>query len=834
MAELTEVKVPQETVNDESVTLRMRAVEDGSKVKRGDLLAEIETSKANVEVEAPADGYVFWAAELNDDVAIGAALCHISDQPTRPELQSVGSASSGAVAAGATPTPTAGSAPARFSRGAKQRLQELGLDEALFAGRGLVKLSDVEAMQQGATPPAAKPGGHATGTPQSGAAAERELAAPTPTVQARSEKLSRGKRTEVGFLRRASARTVPSSVTVSIDTQGVRQAIQEHSERYGSFVAVVIHEAARLLREYPVLNAYQHAEHLNLYERVDVAVAMDAGKGLKAPVIPSADRKEIREISSELQTRLMEYLREALPVESLTGGTFTLSDLGAEGVTHFVPVLNEAQSATLGIGAELPMAEGRYRMSLTLTFDHLVTEGRTAALFLKQLGQAICRYDEELANAEPPAKRQPPANAPPPVAAGDPLLGYLEQIWCEMLELESIKAEDNFFDLGGDSIVAARLVNVVQDLADEIMHAVAIFDAPTMAEFAAMLRADYPDTTKAILGKLGVEDIPQTTAARAGAAPGVDQAMIDELRALIPSLPATPIALPPKKNGRAIFVLSPPRCGSTLLRVMLAGHSKLFAPPELELLNFDSLGTRRDYCVGPVAGKLEGLLRAVMDLEDADADRARTIVTPYEDCDLDVGSFYGEMQEWLGERLLVDKTPAYALDRHCLERAEAYFEDPLYVYLNRHPNGMVLSFEESRIDQVFFHVKHPFPVRRLAELIWNVCTENINGFLAKVPASRKMELRYEDLVQDPKGHMQRFSEFAGVEFQESMLTPYEARQGKMTDGLHDVSRMIGDPKFHKHRAIDASMAERWREVYDENFLGQITWELARSLGYKAD
>lgn len=177
--------------------------------------------------------------------------------------------------------------------------------------------------------------------------------------------------------------------------------------------------------------------------------------------------------------------------------------------------------------------------------------------------------------------------------------------WSGVLKAGAVEPDANFFDLGGDSIMAAQFINDLQELAEETFHAVALFDAPTAGQFAAMLRKDYPRTTAALLKRLGAGDAWAGTRAQADRPP-VDEAMLAALRALIPALPKQPPRPPARKNPRAVFVLSPPRCGSTLLRVMLAGHPGLFAPPELELLNFDSLGARREYCAGPLAGKLEG------------------------------------------------------------------------------------------------------------------------------------------------------------------------------------------------------------------------------------
>src|SRR5262249_11504047 len=151
-----------------------------------------------------------------------------------------------------------------------------------------------------------------------------------------------------------------------------------------------------------------------------------------------------------------------------------------------------------------------------------------------------------------------------------------------------------------------------------------------------------------------------------------------------------------KKNASAIFVLSPPRSGSTLLRVMLAGHPLLFAPPELELLCFKTLGERKSAFSGPNSFSLEGTVRAIMEIKGCDAFEAGKIMQGFEADGLTTREFYRTMQGWLGERTLVDKTPSYALDRNVLQRAEFDFQDARYIHLMRHPYGVIRSFEEAR------------------------------------------------------------------------------------------------------------------------------------------
>ena len=116
------------------------------------------------------------------------------------------------------------------------------------------------------------------------------------------------------------------------------------------------------------------------------------------------------------------------------------------------------------------------------------------------------------------------------------------------------------------------------------------------------------------------------------------------------------------KNPPAAFVLSPPRSGSTLLRAMLAGHPRLFAPPELELLTFGDMAERKAAFSGRESFWLEGLLRAVMALRQCGPEAAAEILAACEEEALPIQELVRRLQGWLGDRLLVDKTPSYALD----------------------------------------------------------------------------------------------------------------------------------------------------------------------------
>ncbi len=166
-----------------------------------------------------------------------------------------------------------------------------------------------------------------------------------------------------------------------------------------------------------------------------------------------------------------------------------------------------------------------------------------------------------------------------------------------------------------------------------------------------------------------------------------------------------------------------------------------------------------------------------------------------------------------------------------LRRAEQGFAEPRYLHLIRHPGAMIRSFEEAKLDQTFFRAPHGFARRELAELIWLVCEQNIARFLAEVDPRRQHAVRFEDLVRDPEAVLGGICDFLGVDYHPAMADPYQQSRERMTDGLHAESRMLGDVKFHQHRAVDAAVAEQWREHLSEDDLGDLTWSLAATLGY---
>ncbi|MCP4658111.1 MAG: amino acid adenylation domain-containing protein, partial [bacterium] len=426
----------------------------------------------------------------------------------------------------------------------------------------------------------------------------------------------------------------------------------------------------------------------------------------------------------------------------------------------------------------------------------------------------------ELGRRAPEIERREVAFAAPRTS----LERRIAAMWREQLDLDQVGRDDHFFELGGDSIQGALFVNRLQQELNAIVYVMALFDAPRLGEFAAYLEAHYAAALAAAGWTEGDGE------GKAETVIAVDAAAVDEMRRhLAERFPGG------KKDGdgdgeknpSAIFVLSPFRSGSTLLRVMLAGHTRLFAPPELELLSFTTLSQRSELLSGRDRFAREGLLRTIMELRGCDSEGAEALMAEHEARGESTRGFYRQLQEWIGERILVDKTPRYALDPATLERAEAWFRNPRYIELVRHPCGMIHSYVEAKLDQVY---RFPFAAVRQAELVWLLSHRNIRELLSRVPPSRRHTVRYEDLVARPQAVMEELSRFLEIEVSPEMLRPYEGK--RMTDGIVGAGRMMGDPKFHQHRKIDPAVAERWRGTVSPEELSAMTWELAAAFGYE--
>ena len=377
------VIAPHEIVNDESVLLLQWLVKDGEQVQQGNPLVTIETSKATMDIEAPVAGYVRFDIPKGTEVKVGGVLCFITDNPTDPIPETAERPKETAnVSLQQRPSLPLSAAATRFSAQAATLMKQHGLTEEQFAGKGLVTAQDVLNLLDGQQPP------------------EAQMKSVSNQGSVRSEELPRRKRLEAKLLM-AGQNAVKSLVSVICSTRGLKAAAQTHPELRGGPLPLILYEAARLLRKYPIFNAFYEESNAHYYESVNIGVAIDAGRGLKVPVLANADHRTIAEIRMEVENFILAYLDDALPVQAFAGGTFTVTDLSGEDVSSFAPLINQGQCAILGVGSEyLPPGSSEGVFNLILAFDHRLTEGRAAAAFLKDLRDRLASYERALRGSE--------------------------------------------------------------------------------------------------------------------------------------------------------------------------------------------------------------------------------------------------------------------------------------------------------------------------------------------------------------------------------------------------------------------------------------------------
>jgi len=401
MPEIVFVTIPQETVNDESVRILAWKVASGSKVEKDQQLCEVETSKAVMDIEAPEAGVVMYSAKAGEEVPVGSVICEIVPEGMTVTAQSVPAAvqspaevtqfTSGVVQTGAVrveiPSDTAVEPeideadlpPARLTPLAAKLAAEFGFAKESFARGSLVRRDDV--LRRAGKLPSAPATKAAAPKP---AVAEPVENAPVAGVAVTWTDLPRRKIFEAKVLGQGHARTVQSQVTSSVRAPRLRTRLERLGLTSVGLGALVIFEAARLLRKYPEFNAVHDRGRIGLYGDVNIGWAIDGGQGLMVPVVAKADEKTPQEIVEIMQRHIDGYVEGKLGTADFLGGTFTVSDLSGDGISHFHPLISQGQAAILGVGGELDGA-GNETLYLTLAFDHQLAEGRKAAQFVREL-----------------------------------------------------------------------------------------------------------------------------------------------------------------------------------------------------------------------------------------------------------------------------------------------------------------------------------------------------------------------------------------------------------------------------------------------------------------
>lgn len=389
MALIQTIQVPLLAVNDTFLTIIEIKGETGKFVKKGDVLMIFETSKTTYDVEAETDGYIEFLCETGVDYEVNTVVARIYEDKTEIPLSNL--TTRPVTGRGSKKDAESGSAKNNgiflnwaekplFSKRALDQIKTYGLKESDFNGKVFVSAADVlEFVGKPLLPSLNKQ-----------PVKNKSSVIPIDTERVELIPLLKNKRTEIEFLSSVQSGGLTSTISVFIETKGLFTHLNK-SFRYfkDSILPVLVYEVARLLKDYKALNAYYSESGIAFYKSINIGFAADMDKGLKVLKIKDADTKSIREIESDIFSLSEKYIDDRILLEDLTEINFTITDLSAEGVVSFVPLINFMNSGILGVGAVDTRLE---RLNLSLTFDHRVTEGKLVALFLSELKQRIESY----------------------------------------------------------------------------------------------------------------------------------------------------------------------------------------------------------------------------------------------------------------------------------------------------------------------------------------------------------------------------------------------------------------------------------------------------------
>ncbi|NER22533.1 MAG: alpha/beta fold hydrolase [Symploca sp. SIO1B1] len=385
---------------------------------------------------------------------------------------------------------------------------------------------------------------------------------------------------------------------------------------------------------------------------------------------------------------------------------------------------------------------------------------------------------------------------------------YVQSLVAKTLGISSskISTDANFVEMGMDSLMGMEIINKLSSDLNFIIYPREFYERPTINSL-----------TQYLIAELNNDNV------KAQASPTSSEIFAN--KSSLSGKSARPASVSSRLPG-IIFILSSPRSGSTLLRVMLAGHSALFSPPELHLLPFDTMKERQEQLNLSYLG--EGLQKTFMEVKNLDATASQAFIKDLESQNLSIQQVYGMLQENIAPRLLVDKSPSYAMESTILERGEALFANSKYIYLVRHPYSVIESFVRMRMQKlVGLGEENPY---RLAEQVWAKSNQNILDFLSQLEPEHQHQIHYEDLVTEPESVLSHLCDFLNIDFEPELLQPYQG--DRMTGGVHQTSLSISDPNFLKHNNIDKSLADKWKTIQLPHQLKSETQRIASQLNYE--
>ena len=400
---ISEVVMPQMGADMEEGTVVRWLKNEGDGVERGEIIAEIETDKANVEIEAFDAGTFRKAlAAEGDTVPVGTVIAIVaapeddiseyeSVRGTAKPAEKKAAATSQPPAAESKPAPAGAPPPSeapasprsagrvRASPVARKLAEEQGVDLTTITGSGpdgRIVRRDVEAAAKGGAPPKA----------------EAHAAAPGPVTLVA---MSRMRQTIARRMTQSKQEAPHYYITVDIDmtdAERMRKQLNEAQDVHVSVNDFLVKASALALARHPIFNSWAVDGEVQQHAQINVCIAIALDDGLIAPAVLDCGSKSLIEIAGASRDLADRAKNGALKPDEYTGGTFTISNLGPYNVETLIAIIQPPQTAILGVGAvqEKPIVrDGQVAvaqlMKAALSADHRVTDGAQGAQFLNEI-----------------------------------------------------------------------------------------------------------------------------------------------------------------------------------------------------------------------------------------------------------------------------------------------------------------------------------------------------------------------------------------------------------------------------------------------------------------
>ena len=391
-------------------------VKVGDRVKEDQVLAEVETDKAVVEIPAPRSGVILKLnGKPGDKIKVGDVLCEIDDgskggaKPTAPapaqEAQVKAMPDSPVQIARAAPVATSSATGTILATPSTRKLaREMGVDITTVRGSGPSGRITVEDLQREGTQ------GHVPSAPVAEEGQEVVVKKTAPSIS--FEKYGQVLKIPFKSIRRAIAENLSRSYHTVVhvthhdeadvtELVALREKEKGRAEKKGyklTYLSYVVKAICGALKKHPYVNSSldEEAETIVLKKYYNIGIAVKTDKGLLVPVLKNADKMSILEIAKEIFSLANKGREGTLSLEEMKGGSFTITNIGGIGGIYFCPIVNHPECAILGTGAvadKVVVRDGkmvvRKIMPLSISFDHRIIDGAKIAEFANTLKELL-------------------------------------------------------------------------------------------------------------------------------------------------------------------------------------------------------------------------------------------------------------------------------------------------------------------------------------------------------------------------------------------------------------------------------------------------------------